>query len=186
LSRALDYLETNTRVNAKQVAVFGFSRLGKTAMWAGAQDERFAAVISQNSGKGGVSLSKRLVGEPVAHLAGKDLGHWFAPNYARYADDEAALPVDGHELAALIAPRPLLILSATEDTWSDPEGEFLSGKAATPVYNLLGSEGLDAERWPAPAVPVNSRVGYYLRAGKHDVTAEDWAVTLDWLDHNLK
>lgn len=185
LSRALDYLQTNPRVDGKRVAVFGFSRLGKTAMWAGAQDERFAAVISQNSGKAGISLSKRSVGEPVAHLS-KDLGHWFAPNYAQFADNEEALPVDAHCLAALVAPRPLLILSATEDDWSDPEGEFLGGAGATPVYELLDSEGLAATEWPAPQTLVNSPVGYYLRPGGHDVTAEDWAVTLEWTDAHLK
>ena len=184
LSRALDYLETEARVDAARVAVLGFSRLGKTALWAGAQDARFAAVISQNSGKGGISLSKRLTGEPVAHLA-NSLGHWFAPNYAKYADNEAALPVDGHTLAALIAPRPLLILSANQDTWSDPEGEFLSGQLATPLYQLFGHDGLSAQQWPATGTLINSRIGYYLRAGGHDVTAEDWAVTLDWADKHL-
>lgn len=184
LSRAMDYLQTNPRIDAKRIAIFGFSRLGKAALWAGAQDERFAMVISQNSGKGGVSLSKRLVGEPVAHLAGS-LGHWFAPNYARYADNEAALPIDGHELAALIAPRPLLILSGTEDSWSDPEGEFLSGLGADPVYRLLGTDGLAAKRWPAPQQLVNSTIGYYLRPGGHDVTLEDWQATLAFADKHL-
>lgn len=186
LSRAMDYLQTNPRVDAKRVALFGFSRLGKAALWAGAQDERFAAVISQNSGKGGVSLSKRLVGEPVAHLAGKDLGHWFAPNYAKYADNEAALPVDGHELAALIAPRPLLILSGAEDAWSDPEGEFFGGLGADPVYRLLGTDGLAAKARPAPQHLVNSTVGYYLRPGGHNVTEEDWRVTLTFADKHLR
>jgi len=186
LSRALDYLETNPRVDRAHVAVFGFSRLGKTAMWAGAQDERFAAVISQNSGKGGISLSKRLVGEPVAHLAGRDLGHWFAPNYGRYADHEAALPVDGHELAALIAPRPLLILSGVQDTYSDPEGEFLGGLGATPVYRLLGRDGLSTDKWPPPQTLLDGTLGYYLRPGGHNVTLEDWQVTLAWADRHLR
>jgi len=186
LSRALDYLETNPRVDRARVAVFGFSRLGKTAMWAGAQDERFAAVISQNSGKGGISLSKRLVGEPVAHLAGRDLGHWFAPNYGRYADKEAALPVDGHELAALIAPRPLLILSGVQDAYSDPEGEFLGGLGATPVYRLLGRDGLSTDKWPPPQTLLDGTIGYYLRPGGHNVTLEDWQVTLTWADKHLR
>lgn len=185
LSRAMDYLETNDRVDAQRVAVMGFSRLGKTAMWAGAQDERFAAVVSQNSGKGGVSLSKRLTGEPVEHLSGERLGHWFCRNYRSYANNEKALPVDGHLLAALVAPRPLLILSATEDTWSDPEGEFLAGVHATPVYQLLGAEGLAAKTWPDPGKLVDSRVGYFLRTGRHNVTAEDWNATLDWADKHL-
>lgn len=186
LSRAMDYLETNPQVDKSRVAVFGFSRLGKTTMWAGAQDERFAAVISQNSGKGGVSLSKRLTGEPVSNLSGDRLGHWFCRNYKRYADNEAEFPVDGHLLASLIAPRPLLILSATGDTWADPEGEFLSGRLATPVYELFGKEGLAAEKWPEPSKLINSRIGYYLRTGDHNVTPEDWQITLDWADEHLK
>jgi hypothetical protein len=185
LSRAMDYLETNSRVNAKRVAIFGFSRLGKTTMWAGAQDQRFALVISQNSGKGGVSLSKRLTGEPVKHLA-QNLGHWFAPAYKKHADNEAALPVDGHALAALIAPRPLLILSGTEDTWSDPEGEFLGGFYANPVYRLLKTDGLMALQQPAPQNLISSRIGYYLRPGPHDVTLEDWQATLVFADKHLR
>jgi hypothetical protein len=185
LSRAMDYLETHKRVDKKRVAVFGFSRLGKTAMWAGAQDQRFALVVSQNSGKGGVSLSKRMVGEPIEHLAGS-LGHWFAPNYAKYSRNEEALPVDGHTLAALIAPRPLLILSGTEDKWSDPEGEFLGGLGADAVYRLWGTDGMAAKTWPAPQTLVDSTIGYYLRPGKHDVTVEDWQATLNFADKHLK
>ncbi len=185
LSRAMDYLETNPRVDKKRVAIFGFSRLGKTTMWAGAQDERFAAVISQNSGKGGVSLSKRLTGEPVKHLA-QDLGHWFAPSYAKYADNEANLPVDGHQIASLIAPRPLLILSGSEDKWSDPEGEFMGGFLANPVYHLFKTDGLMALQWPAPQTLINSTIGYYLRPGPHDVTLEDWQATLAFADKHLR
>lgn len=186
LSRGMDYLETNPRVDARRVAIFGFSRLGKTAMWAGAQDERFAAVISQNSGKGGVAVLKRLAGEPVAHLAGQDLGHWFTPRFAFYSNNEAALPVDGHELAALIAPRPLLILSGEKDSWSDPMSEFLGGLGADPVYRLLGTDGLGAKEFPAPQRLINSTIGYYLRPGGHDVTLEDWQAALDFVDGHLK
>lgn len=186
MSRAMDYLETHPRVDAGRVAAVGFSRLGKTTLWAAAQDERFAAVVSQNSGKGGVSLSKRISGERVSNLTGTSIGHWFCPRYRRFADNEAALPVDGNCLAALIAPRPLLILSASEDGWSDPEGEFLSGVSAGAVYELLGHEGLRAVEWPEPGVLVDSRIGYYLRRGKHNVTPEDWRATLDWADRHLK
>jgi len=186
LSRALDYLETNPRVDPRRVAVFGFSRLGKTAMWAGAQDQRFAAVISMESGKGGVSLMKRLVGEPVSHLAGPDIGFWFAPNFAKYSDNEAALPIDGSDLAALIAPRPLFILSGTKSARSDPEGEFLGGLEASPVYNLLGAEGMGVSTWPPAQKLINSNVGYYLRPGSHNVTPEDWSAILDWSDSHLK
>ncbi|MDB4881927.1 MAG: acetylxylan esterase [Gemmatimonadetes bacterium] len=184
MRRAMDYLETNPRVDAKRVALFGFSRIGKAAMWAGAQDERFAMVISQESGKGGVSLSTHAGGEPIAHLV-NDLGHWFAPSFAKYAGRESALPVDGHELAALVAPRPLLVLSGTTDAYSDPEGEFLSALAADPVYRMLGTDGLAATTWPPPGKLIASTIGYYLRAGGHDVTLEDWQATLLFADQHL-
>jgi hypothetical protein len=179
LSRAMDYLETNPRVNPKGVAVIGFSRLGKAALWAGAQDERFAMVVSMGSGAGGAALSKRIFGETVENMTTR-LGHWFCPSYGRYAGREADLPVDQHELLALIAPRPVLILSATEDLWSDPKGEFLSGVGADPVYRLLGTDGIAQKEWPEPRKLLTSRIGYYLRPGKHDVTKEDWQAMLDF------
>jgi dienelactone hydrolase len=185
LSRAMDYLATSPRVDAKRVAVIGFSRLGKAAMWAGAQDERFALMISNESGAGGVALHKRLFGETVADL-NRNFPHWFSPNFRRYGGNEAALPIDQHELVALCAPRPVLIISATEDLWSDPKGEFLSGVAATPVYKLLGVEGMAVSEWPQAQHLVNSRIGYYLRPGKHDVTAEDWKAMLTFADAHLK
>jgi hypothetical protein len=184
-SRAMDYLETHPRVDAKRVALIGFSRVGKTALWAGAQDERFALVVSNNSGAGGAALSKRVFGETVANLTGV-IGRWFCPDFRQYANNEAALPLDQHELAALIAPRPLLIASATEDLWSDPKGEFLGGLGADPVYRLLGTDGLARKEWPAPGQLVDSRIGYFLRAGKHDVTREDWLAMLTYADRYLR
>lgn len=185
LSRAMDYLTTNPRIDSKRVAVIGFSRLGKAAMWAGAQDERFALMISNESGAGGVALHKRLFGETAADL-NNHFPHWFCPNFRRYANNEAALPIDQHELVALFAPRPVLIVSATEDLWSDPKGEFLSGVGAAPVYRLLGVEGIAQTEWPQPQHLVLSRIGYYLRPGKHDVTAEDWKIMLTFADRYLK
>lgn len=186
LSRALDYLQTHPRVDASKVALFGFSRLGKTALWAAAQDERFALVVSQNSGKAGASLFRTGNGEPVAHLAGPVLRHWFAPRFAEYSANEALPPVDAHQLLALIAPRPLLILSAEEDSWSDPEGEFLSALNADPVYRLLSGDGLSAQTWPSPQTLVSSRIGYYLRPGGHDVKLDDWQATLFFADKHLR
>lgn len=185
LSRALDYLETQPRVDAHRVALTGFSRLGKAALWAAAQDTRFSAVVSNASGAGGIALSKRLYGEQIDHLAGS-LGHWFAPNFAKYSDREADLPVDQHELAALIAPRPLLILSGTTDFYSDPKGEFLGGLGADPVYRLLGTDGLSVREWPKESVLIQSTIGYFLRPGGHDVTLEDWQATIAFADRNLR
>jgi hypothetical protein len=184
LSRALDYLETHPRVDAKRVAVTGFSRLGKTALWAAAQDERFAMAVSHASGAGGAALSKRIFGETVKHLT-SNFPHWFTPQFARYAETEAELPVDQHELLALIAPRPMLITSGTHDLWADPRGEFLSALHASPVYTLLGTQGLIAQEMPAPSRLIDSPLGYFLRPGGHDVTLEDWQAVIRFADKHL-
>ena len=184
-SRAMDYFENNPRIDSKRVAAIGFSRLGKAAVWAGVQDQRFAMVDSLESGAGGVALSKRIFGETVANLAGP-LGHWFAPAFRKYIDKEENLPVDQHELVALLAPRPLLISSAEGDTWSDPKGEFLGGLGADPVYRLLGKDGLSQKDWPPVGKLVTSQIGYFMRAGKHDVTRADWEAMLDYADQQLR
>lgn len=183
ISRGMDYLETNPRIDAKRVALIGFSRIGKAALWAGAQDERFALVVSNCSGGGGAALSKRIFGETVANLAG---GVWFCENFKKYANQEEAMPVDQHELLALIAPRPLLLTSATEDLWSDPKGEFLSAVAADPVYRLLGTDGIAQKDWPEAGNLLDSTIGYFLRKGGHDVTFEDWKAMVVFADKHLK
>jgi hypothetical protein len=185
MSLVMDYLVTEPLVDADAVAVQGFSRLGKAALWAAACDQRFAVVISQQSGAGGAALNKRIYGETVGRL-NQSFPHWFCGNFKRYSENEKAMAFDSHFLLALVAPRPLLVTSAVGDQWADPRGEFLAAGLVGPAYELFGKKGLMAKEMPLPLQLVDSRVGYFLHPGKHDVTAEDWKAYADFCDKHLR
>lgn len=185
IHRAVDYLVTDPDVDAARIAVMGHSRNGKAALLAGATDERIALVISNQSGCGGAALSRRREGETVDAI-NTNFPHWFNLNFRHFNENEDQLPFDQHMLLALIAPRPLLVASAREDAWADPEGEFLALKAAEPVYKLYGKAGLIENEMPPVNQLVGAEQGYHIRPGPHGVGSRDWGVFMDFADQNLK
>ncbi len=172
-SRAMDYLEKDKDVDSHRVALFGHSRLGKAAIWAGAQDTRFSFVIANESGEGGAAISRRDFGERTKDLNTR-FPHWFDGNFKKYSAREDEMPFDSHMLLSLIAPRGLYVASAEGDQWSDPRGEFLGAANASPVWDLFGKKGIGTMAMPPLHQPVGDNVRYHIRAGKHDVTAYDW------------
>ena len=174
VSRMMDHLCTVPEIDSRRIIVAGHSRLGKTALWAGAQDERFSGVVAVQSGCGGAALARGNTGETVANIT-EQFPFWFAPAYAAYAHHENAMPFDQHFLAAMAAPRKLYISSAAGDLWADPLGEWLCCRAVSPVYELLGKRGLDPQMTPHDDITQHQgEVAYHRRPGTHFFSREDW------------
>jgi hypothetical protein len=160
--------------------------LGKTALWAGAQDERFAIVVSNNSGEGGAALARRNFGENIA--CSIDHASWrYCNQFRDYVDREKDLPFDQHMLLGLVAPRPVYVASATKDSLADPKGEFLSAVHAEPIYRVFGLRGLETSTWPpAPDNSMGHSIGYHVRTGEHAITTYDWEQYLGFADRHFK
>ena len=185
-SRVLDYLETDDDIDAGRVAIMGHSKNGKAALWAAAQDERFAAVISAQSGCAGAALWRRRSGETLQKMVTR-FPYWLCRNAWKFVNQEDDLPVDQHMLLALIAPRPVYVASGIEDTWADPRGEYASAYHASEVYQLLGQKGLTSETLPPLGkAMLAGDVGYHIREGGHSVEAYDWEMFLQFCERHLK
>lgn len=184
LSRMLDYLETDNLIDSGRVAVVGHSRLGKTALWAGANDQRFALVISNGSGSGGAKLSRRNFGENFEWLM-QWRDYWFHEKFEEYVDREEELHIDQHILIALCAPRPVYVASGSEDHYADPLGEFTALREAGFAYRLFGSKGLDVENMPPVNTPIYNDLGYHVHEGPHDINKFDWKNFMDFADLRL-
>jgi len=185
-SRCMDYLVTDKNVAHDKVAIVGHSRAGKTALWAGAEDTRFAMVVSNESGAGGAALARRRYGETVARL-NSAFPHWYCSNYNKFSNNEDALPVDMHMLLALTAPRALYVDCADEDLWGDPHGSYLSLFYSLPVFKLLGmNSDLSENMPPLNKQVISGRVGFHIRDGAHNLLLRDWNQFMDFADLVLK
>jgi (4-O-methyl)-D-glucuronate---lignin esterase len=186
LSRAIDYLETDSAVNAKQISISGASRLGKTVLWASAQDQRVAAVFSIVSGEMGASLIRRDWGETLDDMA-QNFGYQFSGNLQKWVGKWNDLPVDQHQLIALSAPRPVYVNGGLTDQWSDPKGEFLSLVAAGPVYRLLGARDLGVTDLPSLDQPITSgNLAFHYHSSGHTAVPADWQAFLDFADRQFQ
>lgn len=182
VSRMLDVLLEDERIDEKRIAVMGHSRLGKTALAAGAFDSRFSLTVSCQSGAGGAALFRGKSGEQIENLYGKGSRLWFDGNFFRYLGKIEELPFDQHFLLALVAPRHLYVCSATEDAWADPPSEYLGCAAADPAWKCLGYKGfVGKDGYPNAGEAFHEgEIGYHLRKGTHYLSREDWKLIIEY------
>lgn len=187
LSRFVDAVPQIPELDPTRIIAIGHSRMGKAALWAAANDDRFAAVISNNSGCAGAALSRRIFGETVEIIT-RAFPHWFCGNFTQYAQNEHRLPIDQHHLLALVAPRPLYVASAAQDLWADPTGEYLATRFATPAWHPSHRVAPEFTPTNPPPIdqPIGTRVRYHLRSGRHDLTDYDWRQFLDFADQEVR
>lgn len=179
-----DYLAEQPYADETRLAVSGHSRLGKTALLAGAMYERFQFVYSNDSGCGGCALFRDAVegSEMIADIT-RSFPFWFCPRFAEYANREDDLPFDQHFLLALSAPRHVYAASAELDRWADPNAELRSCLAVGPVYELLGKKPLTCEEFPPIGTSLHDAdVGYHVRKGSHFMSREDWNRFVDFVE----
>ena len=182
--RVVDYVVTDKAIDPKRIACVGHSRLGKTTLLAGAMDERIALVIPHQAGCGGTSPSRGKTGESVERI-NTSFPHWFNDTFPDFNKQTDRLPFDQNGLVALCAPRPVLFSNAIEDQWANPNGQFRVLQAAEPVYKFLGVPGLESHQIPPIGKLMNSRLGYFIRNGRHSMTLQDWQMFLDFADKHL-
>jgi len=194
--RCVDYLQTDSAIDAKRIAAVGHSRNGKTALLAAAFDERIALAIPCQAGSGGTGPSRvspkmaapQSNGRPTAEtvaVINKSFPHWFNGEFKKFNEQPEKLPFDQHSLIALCAPRPVLLSNATEDQWANPSGQFELLQAAEPAYRLAGGGKLEANEMPPEGKLVDSRLGYFIRAGRHSMGAEDWKAFLAFAEKHF-
>jgi hypothetical protein len=181
-SRALDYLTTLSDIDTECIAVIGHSRLGKTALWCGANDTRVKYVISNDSGCSGGAVTRGKTGERVKEIT-KNFPYWFCQNYIKYIDKEEEMPFDQHYLIAACAPRCVLIGTAADDSWADPFSEYLAAYAASDAYRLLGLDGVVGENRAPVAGDIfhDGNIGFHIREGGHFLSRYDWNRYMDYI-----
>jgi hypothetical protein len=186
ISRVVDYLRTDKDLDKDKIAAVGHSRLGKTALLAGAFDERIGLVIPLQAGCGGTAPSRtRSPDAETVKAINKAFPHWFDGAFKEFSEQPDKLPFDQNSLAAMVAPRPLLYCNATEDKWANPPGQFEMLQSADSVYRLLGVGGLETKTMPEVGQLSDGTLGYYIRPGKHSMTKGDWKVFLDYADKHF-